>query len=405
MAEVSSLHRRYRPEPTVDAFSFVAGEEEEEEPNLYIFDYDYISPPNRPTFYNPPFGDFNFAPNHLSDSESEKSDSDCSESFPNPFFYINEEEVSFVTDLFGSREGPVSGGVGRVFGGGFNGGNVRGELGLGLGREFDAVVLSSESRGFRSSDGLRVVGMGSESDSDDADAHSAISDPNGGSSARECLRFNDQGCFDEEFEWEEVNERDNLSSLIDRIEEISVSSGITSSEGENPISDNGEEEEVGTLEWEVLLAVNNLERQLELENDVLDDEVSYLNIHDDYIYAADHDPLFGQFSDGGLKGSPPAAKYIVENLPSVTMTDENESKVSCAVCKDDILVGEMVNRLPCSHHYHGDCIVPWLNIRNTCPVCRYELPTDDADYEKKKTQRHTNPLNDFEVRYNFEFLP
>nr|GMD53994.1 E3 ubiquitin-protein ligase Praja-2-like [Ipomoea batatas] len=398
MADVSSLHRRCRQQSTADAVSFVV---DEEEPNIYIFDYDYISPPN-PAFYNPPFVDFSFDPNPLSDSESEKSDSDGSASFqfPNPFFYSNEEEVSFVTDLFQPRDGPVSDDdVDRVFGGVFNGASANVPVELGLG-EFDAVVLSSESHG------LRVVGMESESDSEDADVQSAISDPNG--SLRECVRFNDQ---DEEFEWEEVNERDeereNLSSLIDRIEEISVSSGITSSEGENPISENGEEEEeLRNLEWEVLLAVNNLERHLELESDVIDGEVSYLNIHDDYIYAADHDPLFGQFSDGALKGSPPAAKHIVDNLPSVILIGEaDESKVSCVVCKDDILVGETVNRLPCSHHYHHDCIVPWLSIRNTCPVCRHELPTDDAEYEKKKHQRHTNPLNDFEVRYNFEILP
>nr|GMD49825.1 E3 ubiquitin-protein ligase Praja-2-like [Ipomoea batatas] len=371
MADVSSLHRRCRQQSTADAVSFVV---DEEEPNIYIFDYDYISPPN-PAFYNPPFVDFSFDPNPLSDSESEKSDSDGSASFqfPNPFFYSNEEEVSFVTDLFQPRDGPVSDDVDRVFGGVFNGASANVPVELGLG-EFDAVVLSSESHG------LRVVGMESESDSEDADVQSAISDTNG--SLRECVRFNDQ---DEEFEWEEVNERDeereNLSSLIDRIEEISVSSGITSSEGENPISENGEEEEeLRNLEWEVLLAVNNLERHLELESDVID--------------------------DGALKGSPPAAKHIVDNLPSVILTREgDESKVSCAVCKDDILVGETVNRLPCSHHYHRDCIVPWLSIRNTCPVCRHELPTDDAEYEKKKHQRHTNPLNDFEVRYNFEVLP
>lgn len=43
--------------------------------------------------------------------------------------------------------------------------------------------------------------------------------------------------------------------------------------------------------------------------------------------------------------------------------------------------------LPCRHSFHSECIIPWLNRTNTCPLCRFELKTDDPNYETYKAQR------------------
>ncbi|KAD2805932.1 hypothetical protein E3N88_39309 [Mikania micrantha] len=93
--------------------------------------------------------------------------------------------------------------------------------------------------------------------------------------------------------------------------------------------------------------------------------------------------------DVSSSARPPASRTVVVNLSTVLMTQQDVAKnnILCAVCKDELIVGETATQLPCSHHYHGDCILPWLAIRNTCPVCRHELPTDDLDYERRKAER------------------
>ncbi|KAK6925173.1 Zinc finger, RING-type [Dillenia turbinata] len=190
----------------------------------------------------------------------------------------------------------------------------------------------------------------------------------------------------EDFEWEEVDgrvdEREILSMVLDPEEDDLVSTEIHDSR--EMLDEAGVLE---SLEWQVLLNVNNLERNPELVHN----GEPHLGDHGDYNYNAEYEMLFGQFAEDGSSviSRPPASKFVVESLPCVVLTQEDveTSNALCAVCKDEINIGEQAKQLPCSHRYHGDCIFPWLGIRNTCPVCRYELPTDDAEYERKRIQR------------------
>ncbi|KAJ0087141.1 hypothetical protein Patl1_09527 [Pistacia atlantica] len=108
----------------------------------------------------------------------------------------------------------------------------------------------------------------------------------------------------------------------------------------------------------------------------------------DYVDAAGYEALLQNLaeSDGGRRGAPPAAKSAVLELPTVEILSEQEAIV-CAICKDMVNVGETATKLPCAHLYHRDCIVPWLGSRNSCPVCRFELPTDDPEYEEERHKR------------------
>lgn len=143
------------------------------------------------------------------------------------------------------------------------------------------------------------------------------------------------------------------------------------------------------LDWaDILMGLedNSIEFRLQMP-----DSDRFFGNPGDYVDAADYEALLLTMaeSDGsGRRGAPPAAKSAVESLPIVEIVSEDQALV-CAICKDMVGVGNMAKKLPCGHQYHGDCIVPWLGSRNSCPVCRFELPTDDQEYEEEKKKRVT----------------
>lgn len=107
------------------------------------------------------------------------------------------------------------------------------------------------------------------------------------------------------------------------------------------------------------------------------------------------------------RGPPPTSESFVNSLPRVII-NENQKKsnelVPCAVCKDPMLLGSEAIQLPCFHLYHPCCILPWLARRNSCPLCRYELPTDGVDYGVGFRSMNPNPniLNRTEIQQQEE---
>ena len=40
----------------------------------------------------------------------------------------------------------------------------------------------------------------------------------------------------------------------------------------------------------------------------------------------------------------------------------SDRALQCSVCMEDFSLGENVRKLPCEHHYHNNCIIPWLEL-------------------------------------------
>jgi len=57
--------------------------------------------------------------------------------------------------------------------------------------------------------------------------------------------------------------------------------------------------------------------------------------------------------------------------PASTESEDELSQYTCAVCLDNIEIGQLYKRLPrCGHCFHAQCVDDWLTTRATCPICR-----------------------------------
>lgn len=87
------------------------------------------------------------------------------------------------------------------------------------------------------------------------------------------------------------------------------------------------------------------------------------------------DDLIEQLSQSDRRGPPPASESSIQAMPTLKINQRHLNGDShCPVCKEKFELGMEAREMPCKHMYHSECIVPWLEQHNSCPVCRYELP-------------------------------
>nr|CAG8585219.1 15232_t:CDS:2 [Entrophospora candida] len=107
------------------------------------------------------------------------------------------------------------------------------------------------------------------------------------------------------------------------------------------------------------------------------------NTHQEFL-----DNLISQLTEeanASAKGPPPASKSFINKLPIVPKSDINSDE-TCIICADKFHGGgdKLVTSLPCKHKFDKECIIPWLELHNTCPNCRHEVDSDDPIWRQKQ---------------------
>lgn len=84
-----------------------------------------------------------------------------------------------------------------------------------------------------------------------------------------------------------------------------------------------------------------------------------------------------------------ASQRVIENLSKLKINEENQKQEPrCCICLEEFQIDQEVVELPCKHIFDKNCVENWLKQHNTCPQCRYQLPTEED--EKK--------INEIEVK-------
>lgn len=130
----------------------------------------------------------------------------------------------------------------------------------------------------------------------------------------------------------------------------------------------------------------------------------------DFFVGPGLDELIDQLSQHDNRGPPPASQSSITAMPTIKINQRHLNGDShCPVCKEKFELGSEAREMPCLHLYHSDCIVPWLEQHNSCPVCRFVLPpqgsavgcsrsrssrqSSGSDGRSNERQRRRNPFS------------
>jgi E3 ubiquitin-protein ligase RNF181 len=108
-------------------------------------------------------------------------------------------------------------------------------------------------------------------------------------------------------------------------------------------------------------------------------------------------------SSGQQLAPPVSKKWLEKDFPTYCFNQSEMVGYKCPVCIKEFEKIENSEerdaiKLPkCGHTFHCSCMKQWLEVTNSCPLCRDELPTDDPNYEQMKINKEREKVREAEI--------
>lgn len=76
---------------------------------------------------------------------------------------------------------------------------------------------------------------------------------------------------------------------------------------------------------------------------------------------------------------------FIKNFKTLVVKEYKPPQSECSICQSEYQQGDTVMIFPCENVFHEKCLIPWLKIHSTCPICRkdvIQLRKDEMNKEK-----------------------
>ncbi|PWA00581.1 hypothetical protein BB558_003383 [Smittium angustum] len=97
----------------------------------------------------------------------------------------------------------------------------------------------------------------------------------------------------------------------------------------------------------------------------------------------------------GRNAPPPSSEEAISSLPRRIIDEESlKTNKECGICMEEYIINDKVVSLSCNHEFHEDCILKWLRVNGTCPICRITIQTPEEKGKPKDDQNEpSEPQN------------